>query len=224
MATGDELAQAVVGNSDVYVDEELYFRLLQDRGQPMSDKERGKFTNNKSRAAVKGKIHFVGLMYPSLYKLAEEVYKKMADHEDLFPRLPNNKNKTKAIHVLGKFIAKRRIEVSRSDVHSRPQGEVPYELFNSSEFETMDRLFVLPQRDVISVCHSNYGKAAESRRPTTDDKVRALGICMTYDDIRESLSASSRLGRPPRDGLKSSSRLISCSSPYTPTSYTSSSY
>jgi hypothetical protein len=38
MATGDELAQAVVGNSDVYVDEELNFRLLQDRGQPMSDK------------------------------------------------------------------------------------------------------------------------------------------------------------------------------------------
>jgi hypothetical protein len=26
MATGNELAQAVVGNSDVYVDEELYFR------------------------------------------------------------------------------------------------------------------------------------------------------------------------------------------------------
>ncbi len=59
------------------------------------------------------------------------------------------------------------------------------ELFNSDEFVTMDRLFVLPQRDVISVCHSNYGKVAESRGPTTDDKVRALGICMTNEDIRE---------------------------------------
>ena len=97
MATGDELAQAVVGNSDVYVNKKLYFRLLQDRGQPMSDKERERFANNKSRAAVKGKIHFVGLMYPSLYKLAEELYKKMADHDNLFPRLPSNKNKTKAI-------------------------------------------------------------------------------------------------------------------------------
>ena len=29
----------------------------------MSDKERERFANNKSRAAVKGKIHFVGLMY-----------------------------------------------------------------------------------------------------------------------------------------------------------------
>jgi len=151
----------------------------------MSDKERDRFANNKSRVAVKGKIHFVGLMYPSLYKLAEELYKKMADHDNLFPRLPSNKNKTKAIHAIGKIIAKRRIEVSRSDIHSRPLGKVPLQLFNSSEFETMDRLFVLPQRDVISVCHSNYGKAAESRRPTTDDKVHAFGISMTNEDIRE---------------------------------------
>ena len=93
MATGDELAQAVVGNSDVYVDEELYFRLLQDRGQPMSDKERGRFANSKSRAAVKGKIHFVGLMYPSLYKLAEAVYKKMADHTIFSPSCQTIKTK-----------------------------------------------------------------------------------------------------------------------------------
>ena len=59
------------------------------------------------------------------------------------------------------------------------------EFFNSNEFATLDRLFVLPQRDVISVCHSNYGKAAESRRPTSDDKVRAVGISMTNEDIRE---------------------------------------
>ena len=87
--------------------------------------------------------------------------------------------------LIGKIIAKKRIEVNRSDIHSRPQGEVPLELFNSNEFATLDRLFVLPQRDVISVCHSNYGKAAESRRPTTDDKVRAIDISMTNEDIRD---------------------------------------
>ena len=43
MATGEEAAQAVVGNSDVYVDEDLYFRLLQERGQLMSDKKRDRF-------------------------------------------------------------------------------------------------------------------------------------------------------------------------------------
>ena len=84
MSTDEEAAQAVLGNGGVYVNEDLYYRLLQDRGQPMSDKERDRFGNKKSRAAVKGKIHFVGLMYPSLYKLAEEVYKKMANHDNLF--------------------------------------------------------------------------------------------------------------------------------------------
>ncbi len=99
MSADKEAAQAVVGNNDVYVNEDLFFWLLQDKGQLMSDKERDRFENgkNKSRAAVKGKIHFRGLLYPSLYKLAEEVYKKMGDHDNLFPMLPNNKNKTKAI-------------------------------------------------------------------------------------------------------------------------------
>ena len=54
----------------------------------MSDKERDRFAKNKSRAAAKGKIHYGGLLYPSLYKLAEEVYKKMGNHKDLFPGLP----------------------------------------------------------------------------------------------------------------------------------------
>ena len=146
MSADEAAAQAVVWNSDVYVNEDLYFRLLQDKGQLMSDKERDGLVNgkNKYRVAVKGKIHFGGLLYPSLYKLAEEVYKKMGYHDNLFPMLPNNKNKTKAIHKIGKIIAKKRIEVSRSDIHSRPQGEVPLELFNSNEFATMDRLFVLP--------------------------------------------------------------------------------
>ena len=73
----------------MYVNKDLYFRLLQDKGQLMSDKERDR--------SVEGKIHFGGLLYPSLYKLAEEVYKKIGDQDDLFPRLPNNKNKTKTI-------------------------------------------------------------------------------------------------------------------------------
>ena len=187
MSADKEAAQAVVGNSDVYVNEDLYFQLLQDKEQLMSDKGRDRLGNgkNKYRATVKGKIHFGGLLYPSLYKLAEEMPHQMGNHVDLFPRLSNNKNKTKAIHSIGKIIAKKRIEVNRSVIHSRPQGKVPLELINFDEFATMDWLFVQPQRNGISVCHSHYSKVAESRRPTTDDKVCALGISMTYEDIRQ---------------------------------------
>ncbi len=72
----------------------------------MSDKEKDRFVKNKSRAAVKGKVQFERLMFPYLYKLAKEMYKKMSKNVELFPRLPNHKNKTKAIHSIGKMIAR----------------------------------------------------------------------------------------------------------------------
>jgi hypothetical protein len=58
----------------------------------MSNKEKDRFVKNKSRAAVRGKVHFEGLMYPYLYRLAEEMYNKMSENAELFPRLPNHKN------------------------------------------------------------------------------------------------------------------------------------
>ena len=153
----------------------------------MSDEDMAKFEKKKTKAAVRGKVYFEGMLYPSLYKLAEEFYKKMSEHADLFPRLPTQTNKTKAIHSIGKMIAKRRVSVARSDVHGLPFGEVDLELFNSDEYATMNELFVLPQRDIVQHCNLNYGKAAETRKPTTDDKVRAVGIVMTNDDVRQLL-------------------------------------
>ncbi len=52
----EEAAPAVIGNRNLYVDKELFFRLLQDIGQTMSNKEKEKFVKNKARAAVKGKV------------------------------------------------------------------------------------------------------------------------------------------------------------------------
>ena len=68
----------------------------------MSNEEKDRFIKNKSRAAVKGKVQFKGLMFPYLYKLAKEMYNKMSENAELFPRLPNHKNKTRAIIVLGR--------------------------------------------------------------------------------------------------------------------------
>ncbi len=179
---------AVMGNRRVYVDEALFFRLLQDVGQQMSNKEKDRFVKNKSRAAVKGKVHFEGLMYPHLYKLAKEMYNKMGENTELFPRLPNQKNKTKAIHSIGKMFAKKRIFVARSDIHYRPQSKVDLELFNSVEYAAKNDLFVLPQQDIIKLCHAGYGKLAMSRKPTTDNSVRAVGIAITDEDIRQLLT------------------------------------
>jgi hypothetical protein len=58
----EEAAGAVLGNGRVYVNEVIFFRLLQDIGQQMSNKGKNRFVKNKSRAAVKGKVHFERLM------------------------------------------------------------------------------------------------------------------------------------------------------------------
>jgi hypothetical protein len=81
------------------------------------------------------------------------------------------------------MIARKKILVARSDIHIQPQGKVDLELFNSVEYATKNELFVLPQQDIIKLCHASYGKLAMSRKPTTDDKDRAVGIAITDEDI-----------------------------------------
>jgi len=84
---GEVAARAVLGNRDVYLSGELFFRLLllQDRGQTMSDEDKAKFRKKKTKAAVRGKVYFEGMLYPSLYNHAEEFYKKMSEHAELSP-------------------------------------------------------------------------------------------------------------------------------------------
>ncbi len=76
------------------------------------------------------------------------------------------------------MIAKKRIRVARSDIHSRPQGKIDLELFNSIEY-----VFVLPQQDIIKLCHANYGRLVMLRMPTMEDKVCAIEIAITDEDI-----------------------------------------
>jgi hypothetical protein len=73
--------------------------------------------------------------------------------------------------------------VARSDIHNQPQGKVDLELFNSVEYATKNVVFLLPQQEIIKLCHAGYGKLAMTRKPTTDDKVRAVGIAITDEDI-----------------------------------------
>jgi hypothetical protein len=48
--------------------ETIFFRLLQDPGKAMNDAEKRKF-EKKTKAAVKGKVHFTYLMYNLLQQL-----------------------------------------------------------------------------------------------------------------------------------------------------------
>jgi hypothetical protein len=107
--------------------------------------------------------------------------------QSFFARLPTQTNKTKAIHSIGKMTARKRVLVARLDIHSRPRGKVDLALFDSDKDAMMDKLFVLPQQDIIQLCLYNYGEVAESRKRTTDNKVCAVGIAMTNEDIQQLL-------------------------------------
>ena len=60
-----------------------FFRLLQDAGEEMTDKQRADYERNNNKRE-RGRITFNMRLYPKLHKLADNVYKKMIEHEYIF--------------------------------------------------------------------------------------------------------------------------------------------
>jgi hypothetical protein len=179
---------AVVGNRALYVDDAMFFKLVQDKGEEMDDQTREKFAKGSRKLAVARKIHFQGRLYPILYQLASLLLDKMQGNPRLFPRLPTSKNnKTKTVHAIGKNIAAKRYSQARSNIDPLPPGEVDSNLANAAEYSAQEDLFILSQKEVIYACHLHYGKITDSKKITLDDKDRAVGIAMTDSHVRELL-------------------------------------
>jgi plasmid replication initiation protein len=106
----------------------------------------------------RGRITYNGRLYPNLHKLAELVYNKMTEHNEIFDNLPTASNKGKVVHRIGKQIAALRCQVARSDVHTRAPGEVNLDLFKSDTYKNKNELYVLAQCDIIQFCCSAYRK------------------------------------------------------------------
>ena len=119
-----------------------------------------------------------------MHKLAELVYNKTTEHNEIFDNLPTASNKGKVVHRIGKQIAALRCQVARSDVHTRAPGEVNLDLFNSDTYKNKNELYVLAQCDIIQFCCSAYRKKDGARKMTNDDKVQAIGIAMTDPNVR----------------------------------------
>jgi hypothetical protein len=172
MIDAGEYSRAVVGNLALYLDNAMFFKLVQDTGEEMDDQTKEKFTKGTRRAAVAKKIHFQGRLYSLLYQLASGLFDKMQGIPELFPGLPTSKNnKTKTIHAIGKNIATKRYSHSRSDIHSLLPGKVDLNLANADEYSAQEELFILSQKEVMYACHLHYGKIPESKKITLDDKV-----------------------------------------------------
>ena len=101
MSISDENSQTdVLGRGDIYVEETIFFDKLQDLGLDMTDKQRADYEKNKEKKE-RGRITYNGRLYPNLHKLAELVYNKMTEHNDIFDDLPTASNKGKVVHRIG---------------------------------------------------------------------------------------------------------------------------
>jgi hypothetical protein len=188
--SNEQYIQRVLEDSDLYLSEEDWFRLLQDDGNPMTDEESAKVTSNpKTKFTRKtiGNSTNNNKLYEDIYKLAEEVYKKIeVKKEQYFPRLATSK--TSNIHIIGRFIVSRRSSTNRADMH-RHSNEDVIQYANMPEFAEKQYVFVLSQREVLEFCHQKYGISMSLlKTPTVDDKVRVAGIVFNIADVRAYLS------------------------------------
>ena len=67
------------------MEEADFFRLLQDAGEDMTDKQQADYGRNNDKKE-RGRITFNMRLYPKLHKLADNVYKKMTEHEYILRR------------------------------------------------------------------------------------------------------------------------------------------
>jgi len=101
----DTTINSVLHENGLYLASAHWFQLLQDEGTDMSADEKNLCYEQPKKRWTR-KVAHVDKFYPKLYNLASEVYDRLQKHSQIFPNL--GKNKTSAIHSIGKLIANRR--------------------------------------------------------------------------------------------------------------------
>ena len=97
--------QAVLGNASIYLPQEHWFKLLQDKGREMTEIKAVTYPPN-DRKVKTCNINHGRCFYPDLYKIAEEVFKLFDAKQDIhFEQLPKECQKTATIHAIRKTIA-----------------------------------------------------------------------------------------------------------------------
>ena len=154
----------------------------------MTNDEASKVKKN-SKSKFTRKIVGIGVnnnrLYQDIYRLAEEVFKKLEEKVEYFPRLASSR--TANIHIIGRFILSRRSSTTRADMHSH-SSPLFINFANMPEFADKQSIFVLSQREVLEFCHQKYGMSITVlKTPTVDDKVRVAGIIFNNEDMRSYL-------------------------------------
>ena len=177
--------QAALSDVSIYLPQERWFKLLQDKGREMTEIEAVTYPPNDCKVKTRN-INHGRCFYPDLYKLAEEVFKLFDTKRDIhFQQLPKERQKTATIHAIGKTIASHRVFYLRNDLNNNKQGFDDFIL--SAKYAACDGFYILTQAALIDVILQRYGGDESQRRATTNDKIHVAGILITDEEMREYL-------------------------------------
>ncbi len=120
-----------------------------------------------------------------------------AHRTDTFRQLPKTSSKTGTIHKIGQWIAKKRIQYERADIHNIGDEVGFVDLIESEEYSHRTHFYFLMQSLAWEYLFHLYGVKGEQKAVTLDDKVRVAGnifcedMCQFIPDMIGTLRASS---------------------------------
>ncbi len=186
----EEALRQALADPKAFIEHKNWLSLLQDYGEPLSDKDQKaldvKRSEGKSKTFPK-RVLYADRLHPDLYKLAEMVYLTY-QHEDRagkwFDNLPKNKSET--IHKIGQWIVKHRTRVDIADVQSHVGATDLMDVMKIDGYADREVYYYLPQREAITYFFGIWGLDMKKiMTPTNDDVLRLLGIMLTLEEMRE---------------------------------------
>lgn len=136
----------------VYLNQDLYFKLLQDDGSPWTKKEKvqhGELQALKPKKAVTRRMNIFskGRFYPLLYKLGKELGDLYIKKKDSYFK---NMNPQSCYYTkyIAEYILQKRYKLDKADIHKSPCPENT-SLSNNEEYQGRTHFFLLPQNEVL---------------------------------------------------------------------------
>jgi hypothetical protein len=188
----------------LYIDNERFFRDLQDMGLEMTTAERNKYNGNKKKKK-RGSIRYGTSFYSTIFELSKDLHKHYQDNNTLLPNI--RKNNSEAVHMLGKQLLEMRQTKSRSDIHTVVTDANQMEMSRNDEFKEKQTLSFLSQTEWLKWVISKWGHSdEEEKKGTPDDFLRAIGI-LFHEDMREFIPYALTLKDPKSHSSDPSARM-----------------
>ena len=183
----------ILGQPKYHVARESWFELAQDDGIEMSADEVTKY-GTPAKGKRKNKhfhVAFRGRLYPKIYQLAGLVVSKIKEFPEAYPRFNHStKNLSSVIHPLGRRILQTRKAYARADIHNLGRDVAFIDLIQSSAYSHRDTFYILSQQPLLEyIFLEKFGPPQDTKKVTTDDKVRVAGIAFMESSMRQCITS-----------------------------------